>query len=190
MRIDFSSTRGKVLAGGVGLALAMAAAVAAHEAFAAETQRPGGRGGRGAWLGGPRGGGPAGAFLPPLRRLDLDDAQREQVRTVIGENREAARTAFRELRAAREALAATATAATVDEDRIRTLAAEVGRLEGDAAIRRARVYAAVWEILTPEQQARAGEIEAERNERRSARRERMRERRERMRERREDRGGR
>lgn len=175
MRIDFSSTRGKVLAGGVGLALAMAAAVAAHEAFAAETQRPGGRG---AWLGGPRGGGPAGAFLPPLRRLDLDDAQREQVRTVIGENREAARTAFRELRAAREALAAAATAATADEDRIRTLAADVGRLEGDAAIRRARVYAAVWEILTPEQQARAGEIEAERSERRNARRERMRERRE------------
>lgn len=186
MRIDFSSTRGKVLAGGVGLALAMAAAVAAHEAFAAETQRPGGR----AWLGGPRGGGPAGAFLPPLRRLDLDDAQREQVRTVIGENREAARTAFRELRAAREALAAASAAATVDEDRIRTLAAEVGRLEGDAAIRRARVYAAVWEILTPEQQARAEEIEAERSERRNARRERMRERRERMRERREDRRGR
>ena len=173
MRIDFSSTRGKVLAGGVGLALAMAAAVTAHVAFAAETQ-----GGRGAWLGGPRGGGPAGAFLPPLRRLDLDDEQREQVRTVIGENREAARTAFRELRAAREALAAAAASAAADEDRIRTLAAEVGRLEGDAAIRRARVYAAVWEILTPEQQARAGEIAAERSERRNARRERMRERRE------------
>ena len=188
MRIDFSSTRGKVLAGGVGLALAMAAAVTAHAAFAAETQ--GGRGGRGAWLGGPRGGGPAGAFLPPLRRLDLDDEQREQVRTVIGENREAARTAFRELRAAREALAAASASAAADEDRIRTLAAEVGRLEGDAAIRRARVYAAVWEILTPEQQARAGEIAAERSERRNARRERMRERRERMRERREDRRGR
>ena len=173
MRIDFSSTRGKVLAGGVGLVLAMAAAVTAHAAFAAETQ-----GGRGAWLGGPRGGGPAGAFLPPLRRLDLDDEQREQVRSVIGENREAARTAFRELRAAREALAAAAASAAADEDRIRTLAAEVGRLEGDAAIRRARVYAAVWEILTPEQQARAGEIAAERSERRNARRERMRERRE------------
>lgn len=177
MRIDFSSTtRGKVLAGGVGLALVLAAAVAAHAAFAAETQRQGGRGGRGAWLGGPRGGGPAGAFLPPLLRLDLGDEQREQVRTVIGENREAARTAFRELRAAREALAAAVSSAAADEDRIRTLTAEIGRLAGDAALRRAQVYAAVWEILTPEQQARAGEIEAERRERRSARRERMRER--------------
>ncbi|MCE2541231.1 MAG: Spy/CpxP family protein refolding chaperone [Acidobacteria bacterium] len=185
MRIDLTGTRGKVAAGVVGLAIVGVSVVAvAHPVHAAETQRGGGRG---AWMGGPRGAGPAGALLPPLRRLDLTDEQREQVRTAIGESREAARTNLRETRAAREALAEATASATVDEDRIRTLAAELGRLAGDAAVRRAQVYAAVWRILTPEQQARAEEIRAEREERRNARRERMEERRERMRERREER---
>ena len=187
MRIDLTRTRGKVVTGVVGLAIVGVSVVAAADAvYAAEAQRGGGRG-RGAGMGGPRGAGPAGALLPPLRRLDLTDEQREQVRTAIGESREAARTNRRETRAARAALAEATASATVDEDRIRTLAAELGRLAGDAAVRRAQVYAAVWRILTPEQQARAEEIGAEREERRNARRERMEERRERMRERREER---
>ena len=185
MRIDLTGTRGKVVTGVVGLAIAGVSVVAAaHAVHAAEAQRGGGRG---AWMGGPRGAGPMGALLPPLRRLDLTDEQREQVRTAIGGSREAARTNLRETRAAREALAEATASATVDEDRIRTLAAELGRLAGDAGVRRAQVYAAVWRILTPEQQALAEEIGAEREERRNARRERMEERRERMRERREER---
>ena len=159
MRINMTGTRTKVLAGGVGLALATVVLVATPAAQAAEAQRGGGRG---AWMGGPRGAGPAGAFLPPLRRLELTDEQREQVRTAIGESREAARTHARETRTAREALAEAVTTGAVDEDRLRTLGAELGRLAGDAAVRRAQVYAAVWQILTPEQQARAEEIRAER----------------------------
>lgn len=168
MRIDLSGTRRKVLAGGLGLLLVSGTALAA--AHAAEGQR---RGGRGAWMGGP-----AGVSLP-LGRLELTAEQRERVRSVRGENREAARTRLRELRAAREALAEAVSSPDVDADRIRTLAADLGRLVGDAAVRRAEVLAAVWRILTPEQQARAEEIAAEREERGSARRERMRERRER-----------
>ena len=186
MLIDMSGTRKKVLVASIGLVLAGAALVAAAPAHAAEEQRRGGRGGRGAWMGGPRGGGPARAVLP-LGRLELSDDQREQVRTVMAESREEARDHLREMRAAREALAEAVSSPDVDEDSIRTLAADVGRLTGDAAVRRAQVYAAVWRILTPEQQERAGEIAAEREERRSARRERMQERRERMRERREER---
>lgn len=176
MRIDLSGTRRKVLAGGLGLLLVSGAALAAPHA--AEAQR---RGGRGAWMGGP-----AGVSLP-LGRLELTAEQRERVRSVRGENREAARTRLRELRAAREALAEAVSSPDVDEDRIRTLAADLGRLVGDAAVRRAEVHAAVWRILTPEQQARAEEIAAEREERRSARRERMRER---LDERRRERDGR
>ena len=187
MRINMTGTRTKVLAGGVGLALAGVVLVATHAVQAAEAQRGGVRGGRGAWMGGPRGAGPAGAFLPPLRRLELTDEQREQVRTAIGESRESARTHARATRTARETLAEAVTTGAVDEDRLRTLGAELGRLAGDAAVRRAQVYAAVWQILTPEQQARAEEIRAEREERRNARRERMEERRERMRERRGER---
>ena len=68
--------------------------------------------------------------LPPLRRLDLTDEQREQVRTAIGESREAAQTHARETRTARQALAEAVTTGAVDEDRLRTLGAERGRLAG------------------------------------------------------------
>ena len=181
MRFDLSGARRKVLTGGVGLALA-AAALLVLNAHVAEAQGWAGRGGRGAWMGGPRAGASAGVLLPPLRRLDLSDEQRDQVRTVIGESREAARETFGEMRAAREALAEAVASATVDEERIRTLAADLGRLEGDAAVRQAQVYAAVWEILTPEQQAQAGQMQAARQERMQERRERIRERREERRE--------
>ena len=101
---------------------------------------------------------PACRALPPLRRLDLTDEQREQVRTAIGESREAARTHARETRTARQALAEAVTTGAVDEDRLRTLGAERGRLAGDAAVGRAQVYTTVCQVLTPEQQARAEEI--------------------------------
>ena len=163
MEINMTGTRTKVVAGGVGLALATVVLVATHAVHAAEAQRGGGRGAR---MEGPGGAGRAGAFLPPLRQLDLTDEQREQVRTAIGESREAARTHARETRTARQALAEAVTTGAVDEDRLRTLGAEQGRLAGDGAVGRAQVYAAVWQILTPEQQARAEEIRAEREERR------------------------
>ena len=163
MRINLSGTRTKVLVGGVGLALATVAVMATHAVHAAEAQR---WGGHGAWMGGPRGGGSVGLLLVPLRQLDLSDEQRDQVRTLIGESREAARTTAREMRVAREAVAEAVTASAVDEERIRTLAAALGRLAGDAAVQRAQVYAAGWQILTPEQQARADEIRAAWEERR------------------------
>ena len=169
MRINLSGTRTKVLVSGVGLALAAVAVMATHAVHAAEAQRGGGRGGRGAWIGGPRGGGPVGSLLLPLRQLNLSDEQRDQVQTLIGESREAARTNARETRAAREAVEEAVTAGTVNEERIRTLAAELGKLAGDAAVQRAQVYAAGWQILTPEQQARADEIRAAREERRERR---------------------
>ena len=213
MRIDISRTRTRLALAGLGAALVVIAALAASQvvldtAHAAEAQRwggpggrggpggwrgPGGRGGpggwrgpggRGAWLAGPFGSDRAAAFLPSLRRLDLSDEQRERVRTVIGESRESARTTAREMRSARAELAEAATADGVDEAEIRSRAARVGTLEGDAAVQRARLYAAVRQVLTPDQRARVDEIEAERQERLGERRERMQERRESRQERR------
>lgn len=188
MRIDKSRTRTWLALAGFGVVLAvLAALIAAHiplqPAHAAEAQRWGGRGGpggRGAWLAGPFGRGGE-AFLPPLHRLGLSDEQREQVRTIMGDSRESAATTAREMREARAALAEAVTADGIDEAGIRSRAARVGTLEGDAALRRARLYAAVRNVLTPEQRERADEMQAERRERFEERRERMQERRERRR---------
>ncbi|MCY3846648.1 MAG: Spy/CpxP family protein refolding chaperone [Acidobacteria bacterium] len=167
MRIDFKrlsafeGRRGKVAAAVAALLVVLFVAAAVSEA-----QRRGGRGGRGGF-----GGGRPAAALLPLRQLDLSVEQREQVRTAVAESREARRDTARAIRGARRALAEAVTADTVDEARIRSLAADLGRLEGDAAVARAGLRAALWRLLTPEQQERAAEIRAEREARREEERE-------------------
>ena len=184
MRIDLNGRRAKA-ALGAALVLSVLAAAGAYQAVqqvvhAAEGQRWGGPARRGAGPGRARGGrargGRAMALLPPVRQLDLSDEQREQVRAAVGASRDAAREGARAMRATRRDLAEAVTAEVMDEDRIRSLATDLGRLEGDAAVERARLYAAVWGLLTPEQQARAAEIRTERRERREERRESVRER--------------
>ncbi len=182
MRIDWQGRRVKAALGAAAVVYALLVAAGAYQtmtydAHAAEGQRWSGPGRRGPGIGLGRGrGGRPGTLLPPLRQLDLSDEQLEQVRAAVGESREAGRETARALRAARRELAEATTAEEPDEDRIRTLAAELGRLEGDAAVGRARLYAAAWQVLTPDQQARAAELRAERQERQAERRERLRER--------------
>ena len=159
MRIDFTKLSG--LPGRRGTVAAGAAAALVLilvAADVAEAQRRGGRGGRG-------GGRPAASLLP-LRQLDLSTEQREQVRAAVAESRESRRDTARAIRRARRAMAEAVAADEVDEERIRSLAADLGRLEGDAAVGRANLRAALWRLLTPEQQTRAAEIRAERAARR------------------------
>ena len=164
MRIDFKrlsglpGRRGKMAAGAAAALVLILVA-----ADVGEAQRGRGRGGRG-------GGRPA-ATLLPLRQLDLSEEQREQVRAAVAESREARRDTARAIRGARRAMAEAVAAEAVDEGRIRSLAADLGRLEGDAAVGRANLRAALWRLLTPEQQARAAEIRAEREARREEERE-------------------
>ena len=165
MRIDvkrlfaFEGRRGKVAAAVAALLVVLLVAAAVSEA-----QRRGGRGGRGGF-----GGGRPAATLLPLRQLELSEEQREQVRAAVAETREAGRDTARAIRRARRAMAEAVAADPVDEARIRSLAADLGRLQGDAAVGRANLRAALWRLLTPEQQERAAEIRAEREARREER---------------------
>ena len=132
------------------------------------------RGGPG--FGGPgRGrGGPGGPMGPlgglPLRELNLTESQREQVRAIV-EPREAETRAIGErAMAARQALHAATTSASFDEGLVRARAAELASVEADLAVSRARIYADVFQILTPEQQAKAKEISGSRPPRPNAQR--------------------
>ena len=64
--------------------------------------------------------------------------------------------------AARQALHAATTSASFDEGLVRARAAELASVEADLAVSRARIYADVLQILTPEQQAKAKEISGSR----------------------------
>ena len=117
---------------------------------------PGGAGGLGR-LGGPGRGGPIGRGMLalPIERLDLTDAQRQQVRTVMQSHDDDLRALNERARAAHQALQAAVVADVVDEGAIRARSADVGSVEADLAIARARIRSEVLQLLTPEQRAKA-----------------------------------
>ena len=131
--------------------------------------RGGPPGSRGEMRGG-RAGSPAGML--PLRQLDLTDAQREEIRAIFDQNQSRLRVAGEQLGRAKQALHEVVTSDWVNESEIRARAETLGLAEGDAAVVRADLYVQLWRILTPVQQARVQEIEAEmkasRNDRLSA----------------------
>lgn len=113
-----------------------------------------------------------------LRELDLSETQREQVRAAFEELRTTG--TMERLMEARKTLQE-AVESGADEGTLRQLADDLGQVEGDAAVERARIHSRVQEILTPEQQAELEELKAEREERMEERRQRFEERRERRR---------
>jgi len=126
-------------------------------------QGPGGPGGAGmmgpgpGMRGGP-GGGPFGMMGPELRMLDLTDAQHQQVRAVLDSHKDELRAIGDRMQTARKALHDAITADAVDETAIRTKAAEVALVDADAAVLHAKMHAAVFAVLTPEQQQKAKEL--------------------------------
>ena len=121
---------------------------------------PGGRGGR---MGGP--GGPMG--MPPMlpRELNLTDAQKTQIKTIEDSHRDEWKALGDRARTAHEALQQAVTADTVDEGLIRQRSAEVGAVEADMAVSRARAHAEVFQLLTPEQKTQAKTLQSTREER-------------------------
>jgi Spy/CpxP family protein refolding chaperone len=69
---------------------------------------------------------------------------------------------------ARQALQAATASASFDEGLVRARAAELAAVEADMAVTRARIYADVFQMLTPEQQAKAKEISGSRPRRPNA----------------------
>ncbi|WP_291990121.1 Spy/CpxP family protein refolding chaperone, partial [Luteitalea sp.] len=121
-------------------------------------------GGRGGMMGGP-----LGALLGvhpdlPLSALNLTDAQREQVRTIMQSHRDEGQALVQKAQASMEALRQ-ATDATVDEGAAAQQGQALGAVIAEAAVLRGRVRGEVFAILTPEQQAEANKIAADRQQR-------------------------
>jgi protein CpxP len=158
-----------ILTVGLGAAALSIAGDQQNQAPAAQGRRggPDGPGGFGRGRGGPGGPmGPLGGL--PLRELNLTESQREQVRTIVESRESETRAIGERAMAAREALHAATTSPSFDEGLVRTRAAEVAALDADLAVARARIFADIFQILTPEQQAKAKEISGSRPRRPNA----------------------
>jgi protein CpxP len=105
----------------------------------------------------------------PLRGLDLTDAQREQVRGIMTARQADFKAIGERLRTAHEAQRQAVTRVPVDENEIRARVSEASAVDADAASLRARIHEQVYQILTPDQQAKAKTLAAERQKRRAER---------------------
>jgi protein CpxP len=137
---------------------------------------PATQGGRGGPDGPGRGfgrgpGGPGGPMGPLglIHRLELSDAQREQVKSLMDSRRNEGKAVADRARSAHEALQAAVSADTFDEGAIRARGAEVAIADADMAVAQGRLYADVLQILTPEQRTQLKTLEAKMKERRGER---------------------
>jgi protein CpxP len=163
--------RKRLMAGLIAVVLAVAGAFATGSVL--QAQRAGGFGdGPGGFRGRGFGHRPG---LELLRGLDLTDQQRQQVRTIMENHKSDFQQVRQKIRAAMEAQHAAANATPADEATIRAKAAEIGAAEGDLAVLMTRVRAEVFQILTPDQQAKAQQLQQERAQKREAFRQKMQE---------------
>jgi protein CpxP len=114
--------------------------------FGAAEQRPGGpgRGGRGGGPGGPM------AVLPGLNQVGLTDAQREQVRSILEQERQSDNPGEK-LRQAEEALRAAVLADAPDAQAIEAAKAAVDTARATELDRRVAIMQKIAQILTPAQ---------------------------------------
>ena len=142
-----------------------------HAQDAGAGPRPFGRGGPqgpgGGRFGGPGRGGPGGPMgaLGPIMRLNLTDAQKDQVKQIVESHQADTKSLLDRARPAHEALQAAVTSETFDEGAIRTASAQVATIEADLAVARARLHNEVFQILTPEQRTQLKDNQAKMKER-------------------------
>lgn len=160
---------------GIGATLiAVGLAGGAYVAAQNSTQPQGPTGGRAGRFGGPGGGfgrgrggpgGPGGVLGPGFARLNLTDAQKQRVQEIVASHRDELRTAGQRAMAARTALQTATSAETFDEATVRTKAADAAAAEADMAVLRARVFAEVYQILTPDQQTQLKQFQTQMRQR-------------------------
>jgi protein CpxP len=93
-----------------------------------------------------------------LDRLDLTDAQRESIKSVVQSHGDEMKALNDRAFEARRSLELAIVADTLDEGAIRARSADVAAVEADLAVTRARVRDEAFRTLTPEQRAKAKEL--------------------------------
>lgn len=115
---------------------------------------------------GRRGPGMFGELRMGLRGLNLTEAQRTQVRSVLQGHREEFKALMEKGRAAHEQMLQAASGSPVDENAVRNASGAVGDAAADAAILRAKVRTEIFALLTPEQRQKAETLRQQMQQRR------------------------
>src|SRR3954454_12479294 len=100
-------------------------------------------------------------MMRALKEVGMTDAQKDQIRGIMREQRPQLRPLRKQMVEERRALRTTIEASPVNESAIRTQAARVAQVQADLAVKRAQIADRVRGVLTPEQQAKLKEIKAQ-----------------------------
>ena len=111
----------------------------------------------------------------PLAQLGLSATQQDQVADVMQKARPELEAARKKVEAAHEAQQKAVRAIPSDENAIRATADALASATAEAGVVAGRLRNDVWALLTPEQQVKAKQIEAEREAHRAERRDQFRE---------------
>jgi protein CpxP len=144
----------------VGAALLSIAALVGTGTVFAQGGGPGGFGGHGhRGFGAMRG----------LQQLGLSPDQQQQVKSVMQGHRDEFKALMDRSRKAHDAQQAAIEQVPVNEDLVRSSSSAVAAAEADMAVLRAKVHEQVWSLLTPDQQTKAKQLQADRAARRAQR---------------------
>jgi Spy/CpxP family protein refolding chaperone len=146
---------------GVAAIAALVAGVGYQNISAQGPGGPGGPMGRRGGPGGPMGpGGPGGLSPMMLSQLNLTSDQQDRVKQILDSHRDEQQSLGKRTMAAHQALQDAITGTTFDESTVRGRAADLAALDADAAVGQARVFAEIFQILTPDQQQSLQQIQA------------------------------
>jgi len=114
---------------------------------------------------GPGPGGPGGPGGLPLQALNLTETQQDQIKQLTQQYRQQNQNVAEQLRTAMEAQRTAVETIPVDEGRIRATTQALADAQTEMAIQQARLRSDIFAMLTPDQQAQARKLEAERLQR-------------------------
>ena len=97
--------------------------------------------------------------MASVGRLNLSQDQQDRVRGIKEDKEVTLRTAEALVYSLRRTLHEATVAEVLNEQKIRSVAAELGLAEGDLSVGRARMRSQLWQLLTPDQQESAKQAE-------------------------------
>ena len=92
------------------------------------------------------------------RKLNLTDAQRNQIKTIVSEERPKMKPLFQQLKAGREQLDALIKSGPFDEAKVRSIAKGQADILANMIVGRERMKSQIYAVLTPEQRAKAEKL--------------------------------
>lgn len=102
-------------------------------------------------------------FNSMVKDLQLTAQQKQQVKEILAKNRPQSEPLMKQFTTERRAMRTLIQADSFDEAAIRAQSAKMVSLEADLAVQRARIAQEIRAVLTPEQIAKAKELQAQRD---------------------------